>query len=203
MGWSRAVLTSRFNGEPLSGLNSRPPLLLPFLPTRMCPARRPGAAALRVPLRSLLPLTVLAAAALLAGPGRAHAGYVTSLSSLSRPHGDSFLADAASADADETGAAAEPSDCATEISPPNDNDNLFRQSPFLAPSATDQFGAPSTGAGSPPSGSAGVGASQQCPAAASTPRVDAPVLVGVIFLETASRRPPPFPSRLFRPPRLS
>src|SRR5262249_49363061 len=66
------------------------------------------------------------------------------------------------------------------------------------------FNHSSGGAGSQsPPGGPGGGGSSQAPAAASPPRTDAPTLVGVVYLETASCRPPPFPSRLFRPPRLS
>jgi hypothetical protein len=55
-----------------------------------------------------------------------------------------------------------------------------------APSASDGSGPQNTG---------------QPPRLAYRPPTDAPALVGVLFLEAILRRPPPFPSRLFRPPR--
>jgi hypothetical protein len=159
---------------------------------------------LRVPLRSLLLLTLLAAAALLAGGGRARAGYVTPLSLVVRPSAGSFMVGAPQADSDDMGASSTEEALGQEANAPGDDAPGLLPSPAEWPSAGANFGASSGGAGCPsPSDGAGPGNSSQAPALASRPPIEAPALVGVLFLQTTLGQPPPFPSYLFRPPRLS
>ncbi len=91
-----------------------------------------------------------------------------------------------------------------EIDLPDADGQALLESPGLPAPGSMLFAASSGGAGcqSPVDG-AGAGNSSQTLAVASPPPIDAPALVGVLFLKTASRLPPPFPSRFFRPPRLS
>jgi hypothetical protein len=153
--------------------------------------------------QSLLPLTALAA--LLAGGSHAHAGFVTPDSLVGRPNADSFMNSTPEADLDEMGAASTTGqNSVQEIDLPGADRAAHLESPGLPPSGSLLFGVFSGGAGcSSPDQGAGAGNSNQAPAAATPPHLNAPVLVGVLFLKTALRMPPPFSSRLFRPPRLS
>lgn len=158
---------------------------------------------LRTALRFLLPLTVLVAAPLLGGGGRALAGYITLASLSERPNADSFDgAPYANVDDMGTASAADETVQQTDFHDPQ----ALHPSLFGSQLAELDFGGSwsSGGAGCPsPSGAAGPEYTGQPPALTARPPTDAPALVGVMFLETASRRPPPFPARLFRPPRLS
>ena len=155
--------------------------------------------------RSLLPLTVLAAAALLAGGSRAQAGYVTPLSFTDRPSADSFMSGAPQADPNGVGASSSTDQVQVqETDPPRTDDPARLESLGLPPSGSVLFGASSGGAGCPsPCDGAGAGNSSPTPAVTPRPPTDAPARIGALFLTTASRMPPPFHSRLFRPPRLS
>jgi hypothetical protein len=161
-----------------------------------------GVASLRTLLRYLTPLTMLVAAPLLGVGGVARAGYVMPASLVScTPAG--LLADGAgSSDFDDMGSAAEPDQSNPDIDPHYDVRDLQRSLCVLPPIGPDA-GASSGGAGSQaPSGNAGAGASGPLAGVTSRPETDPPMLVGALFLKTALRRPPPFPSRLFRPPRV-
>jgi hypothetical protein len=197
-------LTSRFNGE----LFFRPPPLPPASTAAIdlmwwfiCqPAEPRGQRTLRVPLlRFLLPLTVLVAAPLLGVGSRAHAGYVTLVSLVSCPHAGFFTDGAALADPDDVATLGISNDSGE---PPADDARFLL--PSELPSESLNFGLSSTGAGSqtPPDGP-GAGGPNQLPCVASQPPADPPLLVGFLFLDRVSNQPPPFPSRLFRPPRLS
>jgi hypothetical protein len=156
----------------------------------------------RGPLRFLLPVTLLVAAPLLGVGGRAQAGYLAPTSLADQPRGDSFLAGAPQTEPDDMGAAASTDTGITPNSDPNENKDertLLRSLP--APGSP--FGASSGGAGAPPPSNGPGAQGGQAPALTARPPADAPALVGALFLEAAQRRPPPFPSRLFRPPRLS
>jgi hypothetical protein len=152
---------------------------------------------------SLLPLTALAA--LLAVGGNAHAGFVTPGFLVGRPNADSFMNSDPQADPDEMGAASTTDqNSVQEIDLPGADGAAHLESPGLPTSGSDLFGVSAGGAGCPsPDDGAGAGNSSQSPALATPPPLNAPVLVGVLYLKTALRMPPPFPSRLFRPPRLS
>jgi hypothetical protein len=144
-------------------------------------------------LQFLLTTFMLAALALLADGGRAQAGYVT-LSAGYQAHTDSFLNGSSEADLD----FGQPDDL------PQDDAQSQLKSPLLPPWGKVAFVPVANGMGSQPSpGGSGAGSSSPVPAATSCPQLEAPALVGTLFLESASHRPPPFPSRLFRPPRLS
>lgn len=143
--------------------------------------------------RFLLTSLTLAAFALLADAACAQAGYVT-LSTGYQSHTDSFLNGSSEADP-EWG---QPDDL-----PPDDPLSQLK-SPLRPPWGKVAVVPTSSGMGSQPSpGGSGAGNSSQVLSATSSPPLEAPTLVGVLFLENASHRPPPFPSRLFRPPRLS
>ncbi len=158
-----------------------------------------GVAPLRIPLRLLLPLTVLVAGPLMGWGGYARAGYVTPVSLVSRAPATFFADGAASSDPDDVGPAA--GEANPEIDPPYDARDLARFL-YVLPPAGPGAGDSSAGAGSQaPVGNAGAAGSSPLPGAASRPHTDMPVLVGALFLKTASRRPPQFPSRIFRPPR--
>jgi hypothetical protein len=155
---------------------------------------------LKVPLlRFLLPLTLLVAAPLWGG-GRARAGYVTPVSLINCPHAGFFTDGAAPADPDNmealgaSGASGEPQ--------ANEGRLL---SPTEMPSKSLNCGLSPAGAGSqaPPSSGPDAGGPNQLSFAVYRPSSDAPTLVGVLFLQTTVGQPPPFLSRLFRPPRLS
>jgi hypothetical protein len=153
-------------------------------------------------LRFLLPLTVLVVAPLLGMGGRAQAGYDAPVS-LDRPSADSFLI-APQLDSNDLGAAAPSDESGLEPYQPRDDAPVRPDSPYLSQSGSPIFGAASPGANAPsPSHTAGAQGGSHTPALASQSSSDAPTLVGVLFLKAASHRPPPFPSRLFRPPRLS
>jgi hypothetical protein len=138
---------------------------------------------LRPSLRSLLRLTVLAAASLLGAGGRAQAGYV--------PPG--FL-DAAPSTAAPVEFQQEP-DARREGQVPS-------QSLHLLWSVQASIGL--SGMGSQPSpGGPGGGGPGPVPAATARLAVETPVLVGVVFLETTARRTEAVAGRVFRPPRLS
>jgi len=143
---------------------------------------------LRTPsLRTLTPLAVLAAALLLGWGGQARAGYVTTAS----------LAD----DPGMAGASQTALD-ATSAESPSDGEQILLPSAWTSPSALLHSDAPTTGAGGQPAPDGpGAGGPHSQTTAASRPQVDPPTLVGVLFLGDTERRPPPFPSRLFRPPR--
>ena len=158
---------------------------------------------MRTPLlRYLLPLALLVAVPLLDGYGRARAGYITPASLVSCPHSD-FTDNSFPAYAEDMGPAATASDSGDGIDSRRD-DNRLLPSPSELLTGSLNSGLTSTGAGSqtPPDGP-GAGGSNQLPCVASQPLADAPLLVGFLFLDRASNRPPTFPSRLFRPPRLS
>jgi hypothetical protein len=157
----------------------------------------------RGPLRFLLPVTLLVAAPLLGVGGRAQAGYLAPVSVAERPHADSFLDGAPQADSDDMGPAASTNGDFAPDFRSDDNDGQALLTPPAAPTLAP-FGASSGDAGSPaPSDGAGAQNTGQPPALTAQPPTDAPALVGALFLQTVLRRPPPFPSRLFRPPRLS
>jgi hypothetical protein len=151
-------------------------------------------------LRFLLPLILLVAAPLLGVGGRAQASFILPHSLAARPNPGSFLDGTPPADGD-----------AMEASPSMEGDIsqelhwLYKDGePLLISPASAKFGTTSGGDGcSSPSEGPGSQSTSQSPALTTPPPVDAPALKGVLFLETAQRRPPPFPSRLFRPPRLS
>lgn len=150
---------------------------------------------MRSRLRSLLPLTVLVAGPLLGLGGRAQAGYVPQTSLSVGTHADLFGV----ADAEETESAA------ADVALPGDDLPTRFEPPGLPLQESPSFGLIPSGAGSQPSPGAGSGAagSGHVFAVAALPAADPPALVGVLFLESSAHRPPPFPSRLFRPPRLS
>jgi hypothetical protein len=160
---------------------------------------------LRTALRFLLPLVVLAATPWLGVSGFAWAGFVTPVSLAARPQIDSFLDLISQADIGDIGAACS----AGEFVPPSDfesNDlQVFHPSPFGTRAHGLDFAALPSSHGadcpSPPADSEPE-ATSQTPALISHPPHDTKAVVGFLFLETALRRPPPFPSRLFRPPRL-
>jgi hypothetical protein len=151
--------------------------------------------------RILLPLTVLVAAPLLGWGGRAQAGYMTPVSAVATTHSDCLADCAPQTGMDGMSAASADSDS-------GDSQLLERQSLKATPPGSlallTTFGAPSTGAGAPPAPNGpGAGGVNSQTTVAARPQVDPPTLVGVLFLEEATRRLPPFPSRLFRPPRYA
>jgi hypothetical protein len=153
-------------------------------------------------LRFLLPLAVLAAAPLVGVGGRAQAGYMAPASLVDRPHADSFAGGATQAGADEMGAGAD--GFRLDADPQRDDGPARLESPALPPPGYAAFGHGANGAGSQPAPDGpGGGGSGHVPAATSRPAAEAPAPAGVLFLESSAHRPPPFPSRLFRPPRLS
>ena len=161
-------------------------------------------ASLRNPLRFLFALTLVVAAPFLGLCSRAQAGYIAPLSLASQPTTNLFTTGVAQPDADDAASAAAPAEPNSDIDRrPDDRKDPQALQYALPPARPDASGF-STGAGSQtvPT-NAGTGAASQPPATATRPQTDAPVLVGVLFLETVERRPPLFPSRLFRPPRLS
>ena len=88
--------------------------------------------------------------------------------------------------------------------PQRDTGQRQLESPALPPWGSASFGLCPNGMGSQPSPDGpGGGGLSQVPATTSRPAAEALARAGVLLLESASRRPPPFPSRLFRPPRLS
>ena len=153
-------------------------------------------------LRILMPLTLLVACPLAGGAARA--GYDAPVSLVSRPSAD-FFGDAVAPQAaldDDTTSAASPGRPDSEIDSPLQDTKDFLQLLTSSPSANLNPGPSSTGAGSQsPPGDGGAAGTSNLPAVASRPQTDAPVLVGTLFLKTVLRWPPPFPSRLFRPPR--
>ena len=154
-----------------------------------------------MPFRFLMPLTMLVVAPLLGVGGVARAGYVTPLSLVSRTPATLFADSAAPADCDDMGSAAASGESNPEIDPPEDARDLQRCL-YVLPATGPNAGASSTGAGAQaPAGASGTGSSNPLPGVVSRPQTDTPVLVGSLFLETVLRRSPPFPSRLFRPPR--
>ncbi|HBI44283.1 MAG TPA: hypothetical protein DDY78_15740 [Planctomycetales bacterium] len=151
--------------------------------------------------RILMPLTLLVACPLAGDVARA--GFDTPVSLISRPSADSFgdvVAPQAAFDAMTSAVSAAQMD--SEIDLPRQEAKDFLQLLTSSPPANLNLGAASTGVGgqSPPS-NAGAAGTSNLPAMASRPQTDAPVLVGVLFLDAVLRRPPPFSSRLFRPPR--
>jgi hypothetical protein len=151
--------------------------------------------------RILVPLTLLVAWPLAGGAARA--GFDTPVSLISRPSADIFGdAVAPQATFEETTTASSAGKPDSEIDLSRQDANSFFQMLTSSPSANLNPGASSTGAGSqsPPGDSGAAGVSNLF-ALASRLTTDAPALVGVLFLQTASRMPPPFSSRLFRPPR--
>jgi hypothetical protein len=156
---------------------------------------------LRVSFRFLSPLALVVAAPLLGLGGSARAGYLAPVSLVSRTPVGAF-SDGLSQSNGDDGASAPASDESTpDINPPYDGSDP--QSPSYGPAfaglSPTYFGA---GAGSPgPSFDSGPGSSSPMPGVVTRPETDAPALAGTLFLESADRRPPPFPSRIFRPPR--
>ena len=150
--------------------------------------------------RILAPLTLLVAWPLAGGAARA--GFDTPVSLISRPSADLFgdaIAPQAAFDDMTTASSTDQSD--SEADALRQDANSFFQLLTASPSANLNPGA-STGAGSQSAPSdGGAGGASNLFALSSRFTTDAPALVGVIFLQTASRMPPPFPSRLFRPPR--
>ncbi|HVS40493.1 MAG TPA: hypothetical protein VMS17_33355 [Gemmataceae bacterium] len=145
-----------------------------------------------VTTRILLPLTVLVAGPLMGWGGFARAGYVAPESQVAAPHADGVM----NANGAET--AAMPAD------PRGDDGPAQIRSPWGSLSALLNAGAPSTGAsGQPTPGGPGAGASGPQPSLVSRPQTDPPAVAGVLFLEEVQLRLPPFPSRLFRPPRVA
>ena len=151
--------------------------------------------------RILVPLTLLVAWPLASGAARA--GFDTPVSLVSRPAADIFgdaVAPQTAFDDMTTASSADQSD--SDVDTLHPDANSFFQLLASSPSANLNPGASSTGAGSqsPPS-DGGAGGASNLFALSSRLTTDAPALVGVIFLQTASRMPPPFSSRLYRPPR--
>jgi hypothetical protein len=151
--------------------------------------------------RILMPLTLLVACPLAGGVARA--GYDTPISFVSRPSADSFGdALAPQAEFDDMTTASSSGQPDSEIDLSRQDANGFFQLLTNSPPANLNLGAASTGVGGQSSpGDAGAAGANNFPAVASRPQTDAPILVGVLFLDAVLRRPPPFPSRLFRPPR--
>jgi hypothetical protein len=151
-------------------------------------------------LRFLLPLTLLVAVPLWGGGGRARAGYVTPVYLVSCPQGGFFTDGIAPADPDNMEALGE----SGASSEPQANDIWFL-TPTEMPSKSLICGLSPAGAGSqaPPPSGPDAGGPNQLPCPVCRPPADTPALVGVLFLQTTLGQPPPFPSRLFRPPRLS
>lgn len=145
--------------------------------------------------RILLPLTWLVAAPLMGWGGHARAGFDSSAVLVGRPHADSFT--------DNGG----PQAASAEVGPgessfsiePRRQDAKVLQALYASSSAGFHFGAGSMGAAS--SGPSAGGFSP-FPSVSSRPRIDGATLAGVLFLQAVARQSPPFPSRLFRPPRL-
>jgi hypothetical protein len=148
-------------------------------------------------VRYLLPLSALLAAPLLGGGGFARAGFVVPTSAINRPHIAFLSNDAPPADLDNTSMAVASEEGRGHVEFQRDGGEEVPPSLRPHPGA-----APTSGAGQSSSGGPGAGGSYQHPAAADRPQSDPTVVVGFLFLEEGSRRPPPFPSRLFRPPRL-
>ncbi len=158
-----------------------------------------GVASLRISLRILLPLTWLVAAPLLGWGAHARADFDTPAALVGRPHADSFTDnEGPQAASSEMGSAAMSGESSSSV------DLLVQDAKVLealyAPSSAGfRFGAGSTGAGS--SGPSAGGFSP-LPSVASRPQIDRTTLAGVLFLQAVARQSPPFPSRLFRPPRF-
>ena len=158
---------------------------------------------MRTSLRYLLPLTVLVAAPLLGAGGRAHAGYQAPASVVLHVNADTLFSDP-TPQVEAMGSTS--GDIGGEAEGDSNNGSDLRPSPLpVYPRGLDFAASPSfDGAGCPsPSGDTDTEVIGQTPLVASAPRIDAPALVGVLFLQTTADQPPPFPSRLFRPPRLS
>jgi hypothetical protein len=155
-----------------------------------------------VSIRILLPLTILVAAPMLGWGGRAQAGYMTPASVVASTNSNSLSDGAPQADLDGMGASA------AAASDGSDSRLLDRQGPMTLPigavSLLITSGTTSTGAGGQPVPyGPGVGNPNTQTTVAARPQIDLPTLVGVLFLEESLDRLPPFPSRLFRPPRHS
>jgi hypothetical protein len=151
--------------------------------------------------RILLPLTILVAAPLLGWGGRAQAGYVAPASLLVSTAADYLSNGAPQADLDGMGAA--PAD-----SEASDSRLLDHQGPVPLPcgslSLMTTSCAPTTGAGGQPAPNGpGAGGVNSQTTLASRSQIDPPTLVGILFLDEVLHRLPPFPSRLFRPPRCA
>jgi hypothetical protein len=152
----------------------------------------------RTALRYLLPLTVLVAAPVLGIGGRAQAGYVSPGSCVS-PTPSTFVTDAGGLGAvNDLGAATGAGTSPSRVEP-LDGSKGRSTLPLVLPPAHLGRGASTTGTGSsaPPSNFG----PNSLVAVASRPETDPPLLVGGLFLQAVERRPPPFPARLFRPPR--
>ncbi len=152
--------------------------------------------------RILLPLTWLVAAPLLGWGGYARAGFDTAVALVGRPHADSFTGDRGSQAAS---AEMESGESNSDVDLHRQDAKDLLQALYAPSSAGVYFGPSSTGAGGVPGSSSGsvTGGFNPLPTVASRPATDAPTLAGFLFLQAAARQPPPFPSRLFRPPRLS
>ena len=163
---------------------------------------------MRTPLlRYLLPLTVLVAAPFLGVGGRVYAGYQVPVSVVVHANADSLFSDLTpQADAEAMESASATGDMGGKAeADANDGSSLQTLPLTVHPRGLDFAASPSSdGAGCPaPSGGAETETIGQTPFVAPPPRLNAPALVGVLFLQTTVDQTPPFPSRLFRPPRLS
>lgn len=162
---------------------------------------------MRTSLRYLLPLTVLVAAPLLGAGGRAHAGYQAPASVFVHTNADPLFSDLTpQADVEAMESASATGDMGGKAEGDANDGSGVRPSPLACyPRGLDFAASPSSdGAGCPsPSGDTDAETIGQTPLVVPSPRIDAPALVGVLFLQTTVSQPPPFPSRLFRPPRLS
>jgi hypothetical protein len=147
-------------------------------------------------------LTLLLGAPLLGAGSHAQAGYMTPGFPGVRPQASPFLGAALQPGAEELGGTAGPDEGRQETAQQHDprQDQQTPHSLLRFGQASFDHSSGGAGAQGPPGGPGG-GGSSKAPAAASLPQTDAPTLVGIVYLESGSRRPPPFPSRLFRPPR--
>lgn len=142
--------------------------------------------------RKLSPAVALAATLLLGWGGQVRAGYIAPMSMVDDSTASELQASpdgAGSALADGTAA---PSDGGKVELLPSKGSRTVLLNP----------GTRSSGMGGQPDpDEPGAGGSDAQPTLDSRPQCDPSALVGVLFLEEAPRRPLPFPSRLYRPPR--
>jgi len=157
----------------------------------------------RFPLpRFLVALTLLISSPMVVGGGCAQAGYVAPVALVRCLHANWGTEGWRGAVLIELGSAWTSSDFGYEIDLSGNGGSGLAPSPWRRYSIALHCSFSLPGAGS--QGSSGAGGSYQAPTLlAFPPHADTAVLVGLHFLEVVWRRPPPFSSRLFRPPRLS
>ncbi len=156
---------------------------------------------LRTVQRFRLPSIVLIVAPLLGLGGSARAEYDPA-AFIGRPSVGSFLDGLPQGDPDDMGASAWTQEASfQEVNAPGDNAPALLPQPTAGPSAAADYGTSFGGQGSSSSDDLENGSGGQSPALTTRPPVDVTALIGVLFLQSASHMPPPFPSRLFRPPR--